>query len=133
VHERTPAAWVEAPGGKALVDGTGRVLELAEASPPGVPQLIGAKVVPAPGGTVDAIGAARVAGALHGLVAAGTASVDATPDGVVLHLTSGPEVRMGEPTQVAVKLRAATAVLAALDGQPVGYVDVSVPTNPVTG
>ena len=133
VHERTPAAWIDSPGEKALVDGTGRVLEMVDAAPPAMPQLVGAKLVPPPGATIDAVGAARVAGALTGLAAVGTSSVEATHHGIVLHLAAGPEVRMGRPTQIAVKLRAALAVLAAQQGTPVNYVDVSVPTNPVAG
>jgi cell division protein FtsQ len=133
IGERTPSAWIDAPGGKALIDRDGRVLAVVAAAPPGMPQLVGAKVVPAPGGTIDAVGAAHVAGALTGLAAVGTVSVDATDQGVVMHLVDGPEVRMGEATQVDAKVRAALAVLAALQGQPVTYVDVSVPTNPVTG
>jgi cell division protein FtsQ len=133
VHERVPAAWVDGPAGKALVDGTGRVLELVEAAPPAMPQLLGATLVPPPGGTIDAVGAARAAGALTGLAAAGTTSVEVTAQGIVLHLASGTEVRMGEATQVGVKIRAALAVLAALPDAPPAYVDVSVPTNPVAG
>jgi cell division protein FtsQ len=132
VRERTPAAWIDAPSGKALVDGTGRVLETVDAPPQGMPQLLGAKLVPPPGGTIDAVGAARVAGTLTGLAAAGTASVEATDHGVVLHLHAGPEIRMGEATQIGVKLRAALAVLGASADHPVAYVDVSTPTNPVT-
>jgi len=52
---------------------------------------------------------------------------------VVLHLVAGPEIRMGEPGGVAVKLRAALAVLNASQNVPVSYIDVSVPTNPVAG
>jgi cell division protein FtsQ len=133
VRERQPAAWVEGPGGNALVDGTGRVLEVVEQPPTGMPQLLGAHVVPPPGGRVDALDAAKVAGALHGIAAAGTKSVESTDHGVVLHLLAGPEIRMGEPTRIAVKVRAALAVLAASAGVPVTYVDVSVPTNPVRG
>ena len=40
---------------------------------------------------------------------------------------------MGPATQIAVKLRAALAVLDAPRDDPVTYVDVSVPTNPVAG
>ena len=133
VHERTPRAWIDGPGGKALVDGTGRVLETVAAAPPGMPQLLGAKVVPPPGGTIDAVGAARVAGGLTGLAAAGTTSVEVTDHGVVLHLASGPEVRMGEATQVGVKVRAALGGAGRVAGEPRRYVDVSVPTNPVAG
>jgi hypothetical protein len=109
------------------------VLEIVNAAPPGMPQLLGAKRVPPPGGTVDAIGAARVAGALTGLLAVGTKSVEVTDHGSVLHLAVGPEVRLGEATQIGVKIRAALAVLQALQGALPTYVDVSVPTNPVAG
>jgi cell division protein FtsQ len=132
VDERVPVAWVDGPSGKALVDRTGRVLETVEA-PPALPQLLGAKVVPPPGGTIDAVGAARAAGALTGLAAAGTTSVAVTDHGIVLHLLSGTEVRLGEATRVAVKIRAAQAVLGWLQDPPPAYVDVSVPTNPVAG
>jgi cell division protein FtsQ len=133
VRERRPAAWVDAPTGKALVDGTGRVLEVVDQPPSGMPQLLGAHVVPPPGGRIDALDAAKVAGALHGIAAAGTKSVETTDHGVTLHLLSGPEIRMGEPNRIGVKVRAALAVLAASAGVPVTYVDVSVPTNPVRG
>jgi cell division protein FtsQ len=138
VHERSPAAWVEGSGSKALVDSTGRVLETVQSPPPGLPQLLGPKVVPPPGGTVDAVDQARVAGTFVRLAATGTpagvAVVQSTPDhGVVVHLASGPEVRMGSATQIAVKIRAALAVLGASANVPVAYVDVSVPTNPVEG
>ena len=41
-----------------------------------------------------------MAGALTGLTAAVTTSVDVTDRGIVLHLATGPEVRMGEPLSV---------------------------------
>jgi hypothetical protein len=98
-----------------------------------MPQLLGAKLVPAPGGSIDAVGAARVAGSLTGLAAVGTASVESTDHGIVLHLLSGPEVRLGEASEIGVKLRAGFAVIGACEGKTVEYVDVSVPTNPVAG
>jgi cell division protein FtsQ len=133
VQERVPSAWVQAVGGIALVDRTGRVVETVDAAPPAIPQLLGAKVVPPPGGTVDALGAARVAGALTGLAAAGTTSVALTDNGVVMHLASGPEIRMGEATQIRAKVNAGLAVLSACAGKPVAYVDVSVVSSPVAG
>jgi cell division protein FtsQ len=133
VSERAPVAWVAGPSATELVDRTGRVLEAVDQAPAGLPQLLGATSVPPPGARVDALGGAKVAGALSGLARRGTASVAQTDHGVVLELVSGPEVRMGPPTQIGVKLRAALAVLAASEGTPVAYVDVSVPTNPVAG
>jgi cell division protein FtsQ len=133
VRERRPVAWAKGPTGAVLVDRTGRVLEAVDEPPASTAELLGAKVVPPPGGSIDPTGAARVAGGLHGLAALGTASVEESDHGVVVKLRSGPEIRMGTPTQVGVKLRAAFAVLAASEGTPVAYVDVSVPTNPVAG
>jgi len=48
-------------------------------------------------------------------------------------VAGGPEVRFGTASDVAMKARVATAVLAALAGSPVKYVDVSVPAAPVSG
>jgi hypothetical protein len=52
---------------------------------------------------------------------------------VNLELASGVEFRLGRPTVVMTKVRAGVAVLGALDGDAVSYVDVSVPSNPVAG
>jgi cell division protein FtsQ len=60
-------------------------------------------------------------------------SVTTTDTGVTIQLADGPEIRMGDANRVAVKLRAALAVIAASEGTDVHYVDVSVPTNPVAG
>jgi len=134
VTERTPVAWVEAKGRRALVDGTGRVLELVADPPVGLPQLAGTTAVPGPGATVATAVAARVAAGLVGLKF-GVQSITATDAGVSLQLPAGPEVRLGEPDRVPVKVRAAIAVLEAmaLARSAVHYVDVSVPTNPVAG
>jgi cell division protein FtsQ len=108
VAERTPVAWVAGASGAALVDRTGRVLETVGQAV-GLPQLLGAATVASPGARIDALGAARVAGALSGIARAGTASVEETDHGIVLHLAAGPDVRMGPATQIGVKLRAALA------------------------
>jgi cell division protein FtsQ len=133
VRERVPVAWVDGATGPALVDRSGRVLETVAAPPPGMPQLVGPKFVPPPGGTIDAVGVARVAGALHGLTATVTRSVEVTDHGIVLRLVTGPQIRMGDAAQAGAKIRAALAVLDARRDAPPAYVDVSVPTNPVAG
>ena len=133
VTERTPTAWVDTGNGAALVDGSGRVLERVAEAPADLPQLEGIDVVPRVGATIRPPVTARVAGRLTGLARAGTRSVSVTPSGVVLGLVNGPELRLGEPTAVATKVRAALAVLGALDGVGVAYIDVSVPSNPVAG
>lgn len=131
VRERIPAAWAAVPGGMVVVDRTGRVLERVDGAPAGLPELIGLRAVPEPGATVAPVGPARIAGALSAVAAGGTRSVTATDHGPTMQLVNGPEVRLGDTTQVGAKLRALAAVLAAMGDQPVQYVDVSVPTNPV--
>jgi len=144
VTERTPVAWVDDAGRHAVVDGSGRVLALVSTPPAGLPQL--AVAVPAgahparplaaaPGAELPAAfrSAAEVAGGLGPYVAPGTKVVTAGPTGVTLQLASGPEVRMGDPDDVLVKVKAAFAVIGALGATTPHYVDVSVPTNPVAG
>ena len=133
VTERTPAAWAEGSTGKVLVDGDGRVLEVVDAPPPGLPQLLGLTAVPAPGGTVVPDGPARAAGVLPPLAAGGTRSVTGADGSITMQLANGAEVRLGDATQLRAKVAAAVAVLGAMGDQPVHYVDVSVPTNPVAG
>jgi hypothetical protein len=50
-----------------------------------------------------------------------------------MQLVNGVEVRFGDATMLGAKLRAMVAVLGATGDQPVSYLDVSVPTNPVVG
>jgi cell division protein FtsQ len=133
VTERTPAAWAESSTGKVLVDGQGRVLEVVDAPPAGLPQLLGLTAVPAPGGTVTPAGPAHAAGVLPPLAAAGTRSVTGAHGSLTMQLANGAEVRLGDATQLRAKVAAAVAVLGAMGDQPVHYVDVSVPTNPVAG
>jgi cell division protein FtsQ len=134
VVERVPVAWMASGNRRALMDRTGRVLESVTTAPAGMPQLASTAAVPTAGRTVaPAIGeGARVAAAL-GPLARGVRLITVTDAGVSLQLTAGPEVRLGEPDRVAVKVRAAAAVIVALNGAPVQYVDVSTPTNPVAG
>jgi hypothetical protein len=101
--------------------------------PTGIPKLVGLTAVPAPGGSVTPTGPAQAAGVLNALAAGGTTSVTATKAGLTMQLANGVEVRLGDATQLRAKVAAATAVLGAMNGQPITYVDVSVPTNPVAG
>lgn len=133
VTERRPAAWTEGPTGKVVVDGTGRVLEVVDAPPAGLPELLGLTAVPAVGQSVAPAGPARAAGVLNPIAAGGTKSITAADGSLTMQLANGTEVRLGEPTQLRAKVAAAVAVLGAVGDQPVRYVDVSVPTNPVAG
>jgi cell division protein FtsQ len=133
ISERRAVGWVENAAGPALVDRTGRVLERVAAAPTDLPQIAKPTLVPPVGASIEPTVGARVAGQLQGFSRSGTRSITLTPGGVTLGLVNGPELRLGEPTQVMTKVRAAIAVLTALDGEAVQYIDVTVPANPVAG
>ena len=133
VTERAPAAWVQSSTGPVIVDGSGRVLDRVANAPVGLPQVDGVASVPPVGARISPTLGASVAGRLLGYARSGTKSIAVTDHGVNLTLVSGVEVRLGSPTAVMVKVRAAVAVLDALNGQTVSYVDVAVPSNPVAG
>lgn len=134
VVERTPAAWApSADGSIAVLDRSGRAIASAAAAPP-LPEITGLERVPALGRTSDASAAA--AGVLADLpseLRARVTTVVTAPGAVTVGLDDGVEVRLGRPRNVATKARTAEAVLAARGDAPIAYVDVSVPTAPVTG
>jgi cell division protein FtsQ len=134
VTERAPAAWARrAPDVVALVDARGRVLADAPEAPGELPELSGLAKIPSPGREITPRAAAQVLGKLPDDLRGRVAQVGATGQGVVLALRDGPEVRLGRPDHVADKARAALAVLGTITGAPPAYVDVRVPTAPVTG
>ena len=134
VSERTPVAWFAQGTTAWTTDATGRVLARVQAAPPGLPQLLGLKRTAAPGGWVAPAAGAAAAAALPDSARPTMKSVTNASDGsLTVQTTGGVEVRLGPPVRVAVKVRAAVAVLVALGDRKVAYVDVSVPTNPVAG
>jgi cell division protein FtsQ len=133
ITERRATAWVDNGTGAALVDRTGRVLERPTEPPVDLPQIATPKFIPPVGATIEPAVGAHVAGRLQGFARSGTRVITVTPGGVELGLVNGPDIRLGEPTAVMTKVRAALAVLTALDGVSVAYIDVSSPANPVAG
>jgi cell division protein FtsQ len=132
VSPRDPVAWAAGADGTArVVDRSGRVVATVPTPPAGLPQLLGADPA-APADTVAPI-AARVAGAVPADIRASVVGVVVDHDQAVLRLVFGTEVRLGAPRGVPAKARAAAAVLTSLTlGMP-SYVDVRVPSAPVTG
>jgi len=100
-----------------------------------LPRVVDVVAAPEPGGTIVPGKGAAVAAvaAVSGFAAASVSQISVTDAGVVVTLVEGPQVRLGPPTQMRAKLRAAGAVLDSLRGHLPAYVDVSVPTNPVAG
>lgn len=130
---RTPVAWAPSGGGRAaLVDAHGVVISRAPTAPLGVPELVGLTKVPAPGGRITPLGPATLAAALAPALPGRVAGVALGPAGLIVGVTAGPQLRFGDTTALAVKARAAAALLGALV-RPANYLDVSVPAAPVAG
>jgi cell division protein FtsQ len=134
VTERRPAVWARrAPDSVALIDRRGRVLADAPEAPPELPELSGLAMLPPAGEDVTPRAAVGVLELLPPELAERVARVVTDGRAVTLPLRDGPELRLGPPTRVPAKGRAALAVLATITGGPPAYVDVRVPSAPVTG
>jgi cell division protein FtsQ len=132
VRLRPPVAFAGRPDGRvAVVDPSGMVVALIDTAPGGLPALVTTSVPPGPGHRIAPRAAARVAGAL-GPLTGRVARISVDHAQAALLLTDGTEVRLGGLDHVQQKSRAADAVLAALPARVV-YVDVRVPSAPVTG
>ncbi|MEX2268709.1 MAG: FtsQ-type POTRA domain-containing protein [Acidimicrobiia bacterium] len=126
ITPRFPVAWRPGdPGEVELIDRRGVAVTTAPAPPAGLPQL------QAEGPDVP-IGA-RIASALGSALAPQVATLVVAGGHGRLLLVTGPEVRLGEASDLAGKVRAAAAVLDALNGLNVNYIDVRVPSAPATG
>lgn len=132
VTERRPATWARrAPERVALVDTSGRVLTDAPEPPAELPEIAGLSAVPAVGRQIGPV--ASVLEKLPPELGLRTTRIVVQEGAVALALREGTEVRLGSPDRVAAKARAALAVLGATPGAPPRYIDVRVPSAPVTG
>jgi cell division protein FtsQ len=127
VLRRASAAW--------LVAASGRVLAALEpGSYPPLPRIwLAAETDVAVGAPVATGDAIRVAAALHDTRFPGRVLAVRDDGGgqLVLQLASGQEIRLGDLSNLAVKLAVAAAILPHAEGAR--YVDVSVPTRSVAG
>jgi cell division protein FtsQ len=134
VTERRPDVWArKAPDSVALIDGRGRVLADAPEAPAELPELSGLSTVPPAGQDITPRAAVGVLDQLPSELGGRIARVVTDGAAVTLQLGDGPELRLGPPTRVQAKARAALAVLGTITGGPPAYVDVRVPGAPVTG
>lgn len=128
VAER-PVAVVRVGRGRLVVAASGRVIGRAPVA--GLP-VVGAAPsdLPGPGGVIASravLDELAVASAMRRSPRA--AAVAYTADGLVARTAAGAEIRFGDGSDIAAKLRVARSVLRRADG-PVRYVDVSVPAAP---
>jgi cell division protein FtsQ len=140
VSIRHEIAWVAVPPPKgtqgattaALVDGTGRIVAGVLVAPAGLPQLVGLTTGGRPGTEVKHAAAAHVAAILPADLRNLASTLSVRHGLVTMGLGGGPEIRFGTADHLAAKGRTALAILGSLS-RPVPYVDVRVPSAPVTG
>lgn len=131
VLRRGNEAWLVASGG--------RVLDAAAvADLPALPRIwVGGPRAPAPGELLhpDGLGAAvRTLALVPGDFPARVASAAGTADEVTLVLANGMALRVGDETDVRLKLEVAATVLRSLsraERAGLAYLDVSIPARPV--
>ncbi len=123
------SSWLAADGGRV-------VAELGRGARPGLPRIWLKRDVDVRvgewlrGPTLRALTA--VAPLVERPLPSAVSSVAATRAELVLELRSGLELRLGDTSDLAVKLEVARRVLPRLGGLA-GYLDVSVPERPVAG
>ncbi len=134
IVEREPIATLAASGGGwALVDRTGRVLEVQPEAPPGL-AVVEAPAAPSPGRQVAPEASAGLAvvdalpASLSQLLEKVTVAED---DSLALGLRGVPTVKFGRAEQVRAKLVALSTLVARTDLKGVRAIDVRVPTAPV--
>ncbi|MGZ5336969.1 MAG: cell division protein FtsQ/DivIB [Solirubrobacterales bacterium] len=134
VTERLPVALVKQGGATTPVSADGYLLRGVEADP-GLPLLEPSQ--PLDGARLGArdIEQAALLGAVPDQLRKGIETSRFDPDqaGVVVELSNGIELRLGDSSEAAAKWAAAAAVLADRKLGSPAYIDVSVPGRPVAG
>jgi cell division protein FtsQ len=126
VIPRFAVAWRSAgDGAVVLLDRAGAVISHELTPPAGLPQVDAAR------GDLGA--AARVAAALSETLRPQVKKLVVRGGQVGAVLVRGAVIRFGDASQARAKVAAAEAVLHAVGLTPISYVDVSVPSAPVTG
>lgn len=135
VSERSPLAVVVRPDGSgyALVDADGVVLEGRGRRPVDIPEIVGFPRLPGTGLWSAGSDALRVLVAFTPEVRARVLTVTAPEGEILLRLREGTEIRFGPPQHIDAKVAAVLAVLEQWGKKAPGYLDVRVPTAPVTG
>jgi cell division protein FtsQ len=142
ITERVPVASVAVPASPrwAVVDGSGRVLEVDDARPDTMPSVVvgpsvaGSTPPATPGASLDRQGrdAARVVALMPEALRGITADVDVVAGGQLeIHVVPFGVIRLGEGTELADKLQSAVTVLSTLKPGSWQFLDVRVPRAPV--
>jgi cell division septal protein FtsQ len=133
VDLRQPAGYLDADGG-TIVAGDGTVLRTGVERPEGLPAIDADASTSGPRVDGDALAAAQVLGGVPPVLAPQVDGIAIDPKlGPVATLNGGVEIRFGDATRADMKWRAVAAVLANPDVTTLNYLDVSVPSRPVSG
>jgi cell division protein FtsQ len=126
VTPRFPVAWrTDSKGRVLLVDRVGGVISIAPAPPAGLPRIEASGA--------DARASARVAAALSATLRARVSAVYVQRGEAFFLVAPGIQARLGEVRVLRAKVSAVEALLPVLGGAPPTYIDVRVPSAPVTG
>ena len=132
IDEAKAVAYVRTRGMIAAIGRDDRVIAWARDVPAGAIEVTGVRRVPKRGELLSPGGTARVIAALPPELAPRARSVALRSDGVVVLLDAG-EVRLGGVNDLDAKFAAAVAVMrASYANGAFEYIDVSVPTSPVS-
>lgn len=135
VRRELPAAVLRGGSASWLLSERGRVLRaVPRGAHPRLPRIWSAQPVEVGAlvGDPPTAHAARAVRALRRGFPARVRTVSAGPEGVVLQLASGLDLRLGEADDLALKLAVAGQVLRLVD-PGTDYLDVSIPERPVAG
>lgn len=133
VDVRQPVAYLDGGGG-AILSADGTVLQSGVDKPEGLPSIDAETNSTGDRVDGDALIGTQVLGGLQPVLAPQVESVSIDRElGPVVTLNGGVEVRFGDSSRPEMKWKAVAAVLANPSVTSVNYLDVSVPTRPVTG
>jgi cell division protein FtsQ len=131
VHEARPLAFVRANGHVAVIGPGDRVVAFTREPPAGAIEITGVRRVPGRDETMSPAGTSRVVSAMPAELVPHARTIALRPDTVAVVLDVG-EVRLGDASHLPAKFAAAVAVMRTFNGAPFEYIDVSVPTDPVS-
>jgi cell division protein FtsQ len=132
VREYVPAAYVRIAGGVMLVAADGHVIARAPAVPAHTVEVRGVRRAPTAGELLAPPDAAGVVGKLPAALAQRVDAVDVSGDGLALDMVGGGEIRLGDASDLGAKATSALAVLANLGSTRYRYIDVSIPSRPLS-
>jgi cell division protein FtsQ len=132
IQERVPVAYARRdPAHAVLLDAAGLVIANFDTHIDGLVEIRGMRRVPPIGRRLAPANAPGVVARLPKELAARVGAIDIA-HGVTLVLNAGGEVRLCNAEDVTAKAAAAEAVMAQLGAQPFTYIDVCVPSAPVS-